>query len=219
MSLIEVVFWGAMTGTVLLDLTLCATLLVPSVQIWPPPGRDTWPYRLTWTLFTASFVGVLVVGGLDSGSLGFHRWIGEAGTMILGSIVFMSGTAVASYAMGVLGLRGALGLEAELVTERPFAVSRNPGYVGDLLLIVGYVILTDSRLAGLVGAVGGVVFAGAGGRGAVAGAAVRRRLPAVPRARPAVVVHSTPDRDDWGIEKIVHDRRTKRQHHGGSRAA
>ena len=29
-------------------------------------------------------------------------------------------------------------------------MSRNPGYVGDLILMGGYVILTDSRLAGLL---------------------------------------------------------------------
>ena len=78
--------------------------------------------------------------------------MGLDGTLIIGSTLFMGGTTIASYAMGYLGLRGCLGLEAELVTEGPFAVSRNPGYVGDLLLMAGYVILTDSRLAGIVAA-------------------------------------------------------------------
>jgi protein-S-isoprenylcysteine O-methyltransferase Ste14 len=109
-------------------------------------------------LFTGAMVGLLVVGGLDAGSLGLARRLGEAGTLILGSTLFMGGTTLASYAMGFLGMRGMLGLEAELVTEGPFAVSRNPGYLGDLVLIVGYVILTDSRLAGIVGATAAVWF-------------------------------------------------------------
>jgi protein-S-isoprenylcysteine O-methyltransferase Ste14 len=154
MSAVAVAFWTTVGAVGLLDLSLIATLLVPRLRLWPPPGRDTWQYRLTWTLFAVSFAGFLVVGGLDAGSLGLRRWVGEAGTLIVGSTLFMGGTAVASYAMGELGLRGALGLEAELVTEGPFAVSRNPGYVGDLLLIVGYVILADSRLAGLIGVLG-----------------------------------------------------------------
>jgi len=161
MTPVEFVFWGTMTAVGLLDLSLLAALLRPSLRIWPPPGRDTWQYRSVWTLFTAGFVGFLVVGVLDAGSLGLRAWIGEAGTRLLGSTLFMGGTAVASYAMGYLGLRGCLGLEAELVTEGPFAISRNPGYVGDLLLIVGYVVLTDSRLAGIVGAVGALWFLGA----------------------------------------------------------
>jgi protein-S-isoprenylcysteine O-methyltransferase Ste14 len=152
------VFWPTLAASIALDATLLVTLMAPSLQIWPPPGRDTWQYRLTWTLFALSFAGFLVVGGLDAGSLGLRRWVGEAGTLIVGSTLFMGGTAVASYAMGYIGLRGALGLKAELVTEGPFAVSRNPGYVGDLLLIVGYVVLTDSRLAAIVGAVGAVWF-------------------------------------------------------------
>lgn len=60
--------------------------------------------------------------------------------------------------MGFLGMRGMLGLEAELVTEGPFAVSRNPGYGGDLALIAGYVILTDSLLAGVTGAAAAIWF-------------------------------------------------------------
>jgi protein-S-isoprenylcysteine O-methyltransferase Ste14 len=149
---VDYAFWAAAGAVGLLDLTLIATLFVPSLRVWPPPGRDTWQYRLTWTLFAVGFAGFLGVGGLDAGSLGLCSWIGEAGTLIVGGALFMGGTAVASYAMGYIGLRGALGLEAELVTEGPFAMSRNPGYVGDLILMAGYVILTDSRLAGLLAA-------------------------------------------------------------------
>jgi protein-S-isoprenylcysteine O-methyltransferase Ste14 len=152
MRITDLVFWGTLGTVIGLNGILLATLAVPGVQIWPPPGRDTWQYRLTWTLFALATAGFLVVGGLDAGSLGLRRGLGEAGTLILGSTLFMGGTTIASYAMGYLGLRGALGLEAELVTEGPFAVSRNPGYVGDLLLMAGYVILTDSRLAGIVAA-------------------------------------------------------------------
>lgn len=152
MTPVEFVFWGTMTTVVLLDLSLLATLLRPRLGFWPPPGRDTWQYRLTWALFSGTCAGFLVVGGLDAGSLGVNHWLGEAGTLIIGSTLFMGGTTIASYAMGYLGLRGCLGLEAELVTEGPFAVNRNPGYVGDLILMAGYVILSDSRLAGIVAA-------------------------------------------------------------------
>jgi protein-S-isoprenylcysteine O-methyltransferase Ste14 len=146
----DVVFWPTLAASIGLDATLLLTLVAPSLQVWPPPGRDTWQYRLTWTLFGGACAGFLVVGGLDAGSLGLRRWLGEAGTLIIGGTLFMGGTTIASYAMGYLGLRGCLGLEAELVTEGPFAVSRNPGYVGDLILMGGYVILADSRLAGIV---------------------------------------------------------------------
>jgi len=156
--LAERAFFLSIAAAIMLDATLLATLAAARLQMWPPPGRDTWQYRLTWTLFILSFVGFLIVGGLDVGSLGLRRWIGEAGSLIVGSTFFMGGTAIASYAMGFLGMRGMLGLEAELVTVGPFAVSRNPGYVGDLLLILGYVILTDSLFAGLVGAAGAVWF-------------------------------------------------------------
>jgi protein-S-isoprenylcysteine O-methyltransferase Ste14 len=147
-----------MVVTVSLDLSLLATLVVPSVQVWPPPGPRTWQYRGTWALFLLATVGLLVVGGLDTGRLGLRRWIGEAGSLIIGAAFFGVGTAIASYAMGVLGRHAALGLDAELITDGPYTWSRNPGYVGDLTLLIGYTILTDSRLAGLVALAGGVWF-------------------------------------------------------------
>lgn len=158
MSATGIVFWGTMTVTVGLDLFLVATLVVPSTQVWPPPGRRTWQYRCTWTLFLLATIGLLVVGGLDAGSLGLRRWIGEAGSLIVGTALFGTGTAIASYAMGVLGRRAALGLEDELITDGPYTWSRNPGYVGDLTLLLGYTLLTDSRLAGLVALAGALWF-------------------------------------------------------------
>lgn len=158
MILYDVVFWGAFTVVLGLVATLLLTLAVPGLRIWPPPGRETWQYRLTWTLFDIGAVGFLVVGGLDAGSLGLTQWLAESGTLIVGSALFAFGTALASYAMGYLGRQGALGLEAGLVTDGPFALSRNPGYLGDLILIAGYTILTDSRLAGIVGLVAAVWF-------------------------------------------------------------
>lgn len=154
----RIVFWVALVAAAGLGVTLIATLGVKTISIWPPPGRRAWQYRLVWTLFAVACVGFLVVGGIDAGSLGLARWVGEAGTIILGSMLVVGGTALASYAMGRLGLRGCLGLNAELVTDGPFAVSRNPGYVGDLILIAGYVLLTDSALAGIVGGIGAVWF-------------------------------------------------------------
>ncbi len=154
----RIVFWVALVAAAGLGVTLIATLGVKTISIWPPPGRQAWQYRLVCTIFAVACVGFLVVGGIDAGSLGLARWVGEAGTIILGSMLVVGGTALASYAMGRLGLRGCLGLNAELVTDGPFAVSRNPGYVGDLILIAGYVLLTDSALAGIVGGIGAVWF-------------------------------------------------------------
>lgn len=144
------VFWGTLFAILLLDLSVVGTLLVPSVQVWPPPRRQCWQYWFTWTLFVLAFAGVLVVGGLDVGSLGVARWLGEAGTHILGSTIFVLGVMTATYPMGYIGRRAALGLEDELVTDGPYALSRNPAYVGDLTMMAGYTLLSDSRLVGIL---------------------------------------------------------------------
>lgn len=158
MSAVSTVFWATMAITVVLDLSLLATLGAPSFQVWPPPRRRSWEYRLVWTLFPLAAAGLLITGGLDVGSLGLRRWIGEAGSLIIGTTLFGVGTTVASYAMGFLGRRAAPGLGDELITGGPYAWSRNPGYVGGLMLLAGHVILTDSRLAGIIALAGGLWF-------------------------------------------------------------
>lgn len=154
----DLLFWLTILVMGGLNLTLIATLMHPSVQIWPPPGPRTGPYWLTWSLFVLATIGFLLVGALDTGTLGLHRLLGDAGTLLIGSILFGGGTAFASYAMGTIGRRAALGLEADLVSDGPYTLSRNPGYLGDLVLMAGYTILTDSRLAGLLALVGAVWF-------------------------------------------------------------
>lgn len=115
-----IVFGSTLAVTLLLDLTVLVALAVPSLRVWPPPGRETWRYRGTWTLFSFAFVGFLVVGGLDTGSLGLDRWLGDAGTLILGSTLFMGGTAIASYAMGYIGHRAALWFLIAPLAEEPW---------------------------------------------------------------------------------------------------
>jgi len=102
MTTVAFIFWGTLISVMGLNGMLLATLAIEPLHVWPPPGRRTWQYRFTWTLFPMALVGLLIVGGLDAGSLGLDRWLGEAGTLILGSTLFIGGTAGASYAMGSL---------------------------------------------------------------------------------------------------------------------
>jgi protein-S-isoprenylcysteine O-methyltransferase Ste14 len=152
---VDFLFGATLLAVVALDLSILATLLVPGVQVWPPPGRDTWQYGFTWILFGGATAGVIVVGGLDRGSLGIVRALGASGSFILGSVLVMGGTAVASYPMGYVGRHAALGLVDELATDGPYALCRNPAYVGDLTMLAGYTVLADSWL------VGGLALAGA----------------------------------------------------------
>jgi protein-S-isoprenylcysteine O-methyltransferase Ste14 len=158
---VDVVSGATLLAIGALDLSILATLALPGIQVWPPPGRDTWQYRLTWTLFSGAAAGVIVVGGLDRGSLGIARAFGASGPFILGSVLLMGGTAVASYPMGYVGRHAALGLVDELATDGPYALCRNPAYVGDLTMLGGYTVLSDSQLVGVLALAGAVWYVAA----------------------------------------------------------
>lgn len=123
------------------------TLLRPERRLWPPPGRDSWQFRLVWSLFTvgtASFVGL---GVLDWNALSF-----PAGTRLsVGVPLVAGGLGLAFWGIASLGLEQALGLEGELVATGPYRFTRNPQYVGDIAATAGWMVATGSLLVVIAG--------------------------------------------------------------------
>lgn len=133
--------------TVLFEVVLAAALalgvMAPRWRVWPPPGRNSWQYRSTWTLTTAAMLGLLALGPLDSGSLGFPPWV----LLGFGLPLLVGGGALALWAISSLSFRATLGLGGPLVTRGPYRYTRNPQYLGDIACFGGWVLLGNSSRA------------------------------------------------------------------------
>ena len=139
-----------MAAATSLDVLLIATLYVPSLQLWPPPGPSSWQYRLVWTLYSLLLPSVLGLALLDWGTLPLDEWIGHAGHLSIGTGLVTMGTGLALWGIYTLSWHASLGLEGELVTSAPYRFTRNPQYVGDILLAAGLPILSGSALLAVV---------------------------------------------------------------------
>ena len=53
-----------------------------------------------------------------------------------------------------LGVYATQGLGGEFIREGPYRFSRNPQYVGDIALLMGYILMCNSILAGITGLLG-----------------------------------------------------------------
>ncbi len=148
------VFVVTVVSEVLLAGSLLMTLGVPSLRIWPPPGRRSWQYRFTWTLTGISFLGVLLVGVLDWNSFWFSHW----SRFLIGATMIIFGTGFALWGVRTLSARASPGLGGELVTGGPYRHSRNPQYVGDIALLIGYAVLANSRLGWVTALLGSLWF-------------------------------------------------------------
>jgi protein-S-isoprenylcysteine O-methyltransferase Ste14 len=120
-------------------------------RFWPPPSPRSWQFFASW--FLALVVGAVFffLGLLDYGSLGSAGlWL----RLPVALIFFSLSTAIGIWTYAVFPFRATLGLGNRLITGGPYRYSRNPEYIGDSLAIVGYMILTGSALAWVIGGLG-----------------------------------------------------------------
>ena len=62
----------------------------------------------------------------------------------IGGILFLLGNGVAWWGCAVLGAKSTLGLTGGLITDGPYRFTRNPQYIGDILIAVGFVLIVNS---------------------------------------------------------------------------
>ncbi len=139
---------------VLLGGSLVLTLLMPNFRAWPPPSRDSWQYRFTWTLTILSLVGTITVGILDWDTFVFPQWA----RFLVGIPLLVGGNALALWGVRTLSVHASLGLKGKLVTSGPYRFTRNPQYVGDIIALLGFALLCNSLLASINVLVGALWF-------------------------------------------------------------
>ncbi|NIS78859.1 MAG: hypothetical protein GTO14_01210 [Anaerolineales bacterium] len=148
--MIKSLFIITLVSELLLGGSLVLTLLIPKFRAWPPPGRGSWQYLWTWGLTTISFFGVLVLGFLDWNTFVLHHWM----RIPLGCLLMFSGLGLIFWGVKTLGVHETQGLVGELATDGPYRFTRNPQYLGDILLIAGYAVLCNSLLVYITGVMG-----------------------------------------------------------------
>jgi protein-S-isoprenylcysteine O-methyltransferase Ste14 len=154
MSMRTWVFSGVIFIEGILGLSLILTILSPRIRVWPPPSRNSWQYWYTWSLTVASVIGVIAIGILDWGSLGLD----QPGWKVAGGALILSGSTLALWAVRILTIRTSLGLSGTLTLDGPYRYTRNPQYVGDIVLTLGYVLLSNSWMALAAGLLGSAWF-------------------------------------------------------------
>ena len=98
-----------------------------------------------------AFFGIAVLGISKWGSFGLSVSI-----RVVGGIISVAGAVIVTMAIGTLGSKTTQGLGGKLIDSGLYRWSRNPQYLGDILLLIGFAVLTDSAstFAACVGASG-----------------------------------------------------------------
>lgn len=140
-------FISILIADLLAILAVIISVLSPENRIWPPPDNGTWQWWLFVALDTVTSIGTPVLGLVDRGSLG----MGSPTLLGLGATLIVLGGSLVAWAVKTLSLSQSYGLKGELVTNGPYNFSRNPQYVGFVILYSGLILATDSYYALVTG--------------------------------------------------------------------
>ena len=108
-------------------------MAAPAKRIWPPPGRGSWQWLLTWACFCAAVVISAALIQLD-----WNSWIFQSPLrFIVGIPLVLLGGMLALWGMVAVGWRNTSGLKDGFVISGPYRFTRNPQYVGDIVFFIG----------------------------------------------------------------------------------
>jgi len=116
------------------------SIIFPKNRIWPPPKTLSWQYLIYWGLF---YLGVII----DIYII-FNDWntwnIPFEIRYYIGLPLFIVGSSFSVWSIAVLGIKNTTGLKDGFVVEMPYHLTRNPQYVGDIIMIIGLILLVNS---------------------------------------------------------------------------
>ena len=133
------------------------SIAFPERRIWPPKGATTGIKLRVWLSAILIFIASFVLGIADWNSFGWPaplRWG-------IGLMLIIIGNVVVSIGVRKIGFGATSGEVAELKTDGLYRYSRNPQYAADMVILVGWAVLSASGWAACVAAFGIIVLAAA----------------------------------------------------------
>lgn len=118
------------------------SIAVPERRLWPPASRRSWPYVLNWTgFYVVCAINVLLL------LMHWNSWVFPTPLRFVAGVpLVVLGGLLALWGMVAAGWRNTSGLRDGFVSSGPYRFSRNPQYVGDIILFVGVSVIANSLL-------------------------------------------------------------------------
>ena len=116
--------------------------VVPDRRIWPPPRRRSWQYSLAWAGFCAVIgINILLL------FMCWNSWVFQSPLRFaVGIPMVVLGGGLALWGVVSEGVKNSLGLKEGFVSSGPYRFTRNPQYLGDIVVFVGICVIANSLL-------------------------------------------------------------------------
>jgi len=116
------------------------SVAIPKKRIWPPPKNRSWQRTITWIFFYSAFIlnGLFIL-------LDWNTWLFTHNfRFFLGIPIAVIGSLLVSWGVVTLGTKNTSGLKDGFILKGPYKFTRNPQYLGDMLLFVGVILISNS---------------------------------------------------------------------------
>lgn len=115
----------------------------PERRIWPPRSYGPVTPYLVWFPTLALFAIIFTLGVFGWGEIDLPRWLRYG----VGGPLLAAGHIAVWFEVARFGLHQTGGARGKLKTDRLYRFSRNPQYVADVAILIGWVILSASFTA------------------------------------------------------------------------
>lgn len=130
---------GLLAGAYMLGMLLWS-IAYPQRRVWPPAKATTGFKVRVWSVTILMFGAAFTLGLMDWNRLdwpAFIRWGIGLPLVIIGNVIVWRG-------VSKIGMKGTSGEATGLKTDGLYSWSRNPQYMADITILVGWVILSAS---------------------------------------------------------------------------
>ena len=143
-------FLITLTGFFIAGATFAAlvwSIAYPARRIWPPKTYNAWTPIVVWVPTFALFGAIIALGVIGWGQMELPAWMRYG----LGIPIVVLSNIVVWSAVRRFGIAQTGGAEGTLKTGGLYRYSRNPQYVADVFMIFGWLILSASPNALVLG--------------------------------------------------------------------
>ena len=116
------------------------SIIRPTNRIWPPPKQQSWQFYGTWILFYLGAVLTTILALFT-----WNTWVISAEIrFFIGVPLALLGGAFVSWGIVSLGIKNTHGSANGFVDQGAYQFTRNPQYLGDIILFIGLSMVANS---------------------------------------------------------------------------
>lgn len=136
----QIIYHSNISILYLILLLIVWSILFPNKRIWPPPSIKSWQFQVYWSLFTVSVVFDVYLIYAN-----WNTWIiDNAIRYYIGIPLTVIGSVISLSSIYTLGITNTSGLKGGFTASQLYKFTRNPQYIGDIILLIGLLLFVNS---------------------------------------------------------------------------